>query len=131
MQEYNETGLKSFKTPRTREGKQAGKGGQPAEKQKWKEGGGRCKWRGRLCETERHTEREREEREEREGWRFGGELRTTYSSQPTQAGEQTQNRDGWRQNTAESGRVRRGEEGGGGGPHVRTVSVLHEETKGG
>lgn len=51
--------------------------------------------------------------------------------EPAHASRRAQNLDGWRQNTPESGRVRRGEEGGGGGPHVRTVSVLHEETKGG
>lgn len=73
MQEYNETGLKSFKTPRTREGKQAGKGGQPAEKQKWKEGGVGDANGGGDSVRLNDTQREREEREERRG-RDGGSV---------------------------------------------------------
>lgn len=107
MQEYNETGLKSFKTPRTREGKQAGKGGQPAEKQKWKEGGGRCKWRGRLCETERHTERERGERGE-----GGMEVRwgaEDHILEPAHASRRANTESGWME--AKHGREWEGEEG--------------------
>ena len=69
MQEYNETGLKSFKTARTREGKQAEKGGQPAEKHKLKEGGvGDANGGG---DSVRLNEGEREERRGRDGGLVG------------------------------------------------------------